>query len=124
MRPESRGGSVKEWCDLEGWIITGRFSSDEARGGATNSGGIAGGARSDVNIPNPTERRGEEACRVGGAGLLLRSRVSISETDSFRRVNADKCVLEGRLSNVKGLCRTGEALRDGDGVEKGFIGAL
>jgi hypothetical protein len=124
MRPERRGGSVKEWCDLEGWKSAGRFSSDEARGGATNSGGIGGGARLDVKIPHPTERRGEGACRVGGGGLLLRSRVFISETDSFRRVNADKCVLEGRFSNVKGLCRTGEALRDGAGVEKGFIGAL
>jgi len=93
MWPERRGGSVKEWCDIEGWKSAGRFSRDDVLAGATNSGGIGGGASLDVKIPNPTEHRGEGACRVGGRGLLLRSMVSMLKTDSFRRVDVDSPLL-------------------------------
>lgn len=93
--------------------------SDEVRTGATHSAGMGGGARSELKMPSPTDRRGEGACRVGGGGLLLRSRVSTSDTVLFLRADVD---LRERFSDANGLLRTGEAFRDGAGVAKASIG--
>ena len=57
--PESRGGSVNDGCETEAWNAGGNTPTDETRG--AHSGGIGGGASSDVKIPSPTDRLGDGA---------------------------------------------------------------
>lgn len=112
MWPDKRGGRISEWCDRD----VGRFSIDVCLGRGTNSGGIGGGARFDVKISSPTDRRGEGACRLSGEGLWLRSRVV---TEAVRRDDIEKPLPWPRFSDAG----TGDELRDSAGVTKGFNGA-
>jgi hypothetical protein len=56
--PERRCGRVNTLFDTEGWGYECKESFDDARSGSRYSGGIGGGTKLEVNIPNPTERCG------------------------------------------------------------------
>lgn len=85
-----------------------------------NSGGIGGGANLDVKMPNPpSEYCGKGACM--GGGLLLKSKVSTSESDALLCVENER-LLPGRLPVTRRLWRIGEVPRDAVGVAKGSAG--
>ena len=87
-----------------------------------NSGGIGGGAKSEVKIPRPTERCGEGAYIVGGGGLWLRSSVSTSESEVLLCVDLERPLPRTCFSVVYRERRVGEGPRDAVGVAKGSLG--
>lgn len=121
MVPESLGGLVRTRCDAVGWKIGGNTSNEAARAGCMNSGGMGGGAKLDVKMPSPPSAYcGKGAC-IGG-GLLLKSKVSTSESDVLLCVDKERLLMPDRLVLPRMLCRIGEVPRDAVGVAKGSAG--
>jgi hypothetical protein len=102
--------------------MDGKESCEVDRGGSRYTDGIGGGAKFEVNMPNPTERCGVGECIGNRAGLKLRSIVSTSESEMLLCREVDRLLPRVCFSSVKGLRRAGDAHRDTVGVANGSGG--